>query len=91
MEKERKWIAGKMTNRNKQRQGENVRVGARVCALVCLRVKLRLGSACRHVDVNANEDVVCLNKAKVNTEMEKGRIWSLALMTFHLQRSSGYL
>lgn len=78
-----------MTNRNKQRQGENVRVGARrrarACALVCLRVKSRLGSACRHVDVNANEDAVRLNKAKVNTETEKGRIWSPALMTFHLQ------
>lgn len=83
-----------MTNRDKQRQGEYVRVGARVRACTQasgLRVKLRLGSTCHHTDVNTDEDVLCLNKAKVNSEMEKGRTWSLALMAFHLRRASGYL
>lgn len=57
-----------MTNTNKQCQGKYVRVC--VCVRTGRGVKSRLLSTCHQIDFNANKDVACLNKAKVNTEME---------------------
>lgn len=57
---------------------------------VCVRALTEQIEGEVEVGISMPMKVVCLNKAKVNAEMERGWTWSLALMTFHLQCSSGY-